>query len=69
MFNNGPSIFINYDRSPYREDVVNKLFDLPPEDDWPERGEAVKVIKVDEDDSRGGVTGYKIKSKILFQIR
>ena len=47
-FNNGPSIFINYNRFPYKEDTVNEWFNLPPEDDWPERGEAVKVINVDK---------------------
>ena len=44
----GPSIFINYNRFPYKEDTVNEWFNLPPEDDWPERGEAVKVINVDK---------------------
>ena len=47
-FNNGPSIFINHNRFPYKEDTVNEWFNLPPEDDWPERGEAVKVINVDK---------------------
>ena len=48
VLNYGPSIFINLNRFPYREDTVNEWFNLPPEDDWPERGEAVKVINVDK---------------------
>ena len=48
MLNYGPSIFIKLNRFPYREDTVNEWFNLPPEDDWPERGEAVKVINVDK---------------------
>ena len=39
---------INYSRFPYKEDILDKWFDLPPEDDWPERGEAVQAIKVDK---------------------
>ena len=37
-----------YSRFPYKADTVNEWFNLPPEDDWPERGEAVKVINVDK---------------------
>ena len=48
VLNYGPSISINLNRFPYREDTVNEWFNLPPEDDWPERGEAVKVINVDK---------------------
>ena len=48
MLHYGSSIFINYNRFPYKEDTVNEWFNLPPEDDWPERGEAVKVINVDK---------------------
>ena len=48
VLNYGPSIFIKLNRFPYREDTVNEWFNLPPEDDWPERGEAVKVINVDK---------------------
>ena len=44
----GPSIFINYSRFPYKADTVNEWFNLPPEDDWPERGEEVKIINVDK---------------------
>ena len=44
----GQSIFINYSRFPYKADTVNEWFNLPPEDDWPERGEVVKVINVDK---------------------
>ena len=47
-FNNGPSIFINHNRFPYKKDTVNEWFNLPPENGWPERGEAVKVINVDK---------------------
>ena len=48
VLNYGPSIFIKLNRFPYREDTVIEWFNLPPEDDWPERGEAVKVINVDK---------------------
>lgn len=48
VLNYSASIFINYNRSPYEENTLNEWFDLTPEEDWPERGEAVKAINVDK---------------------
>ena len=58
----GPSIFINCSRFPYEEDTVNEWFHLFPEDDWPERGEAVQAINVD----KGGFAGkcYSTQSQV-----
>ena len=64
MFNYGPSICINYSRFPYQEDTVNEWFDLPPRKKFPEQGEAVKGINVDE--SRPGGKSYKTQNENAF---